>query len=100
MILEHGLKKPSITICRIAGQYGKPRSKPTEVVDGKEIMSFKGDNINGFFLEDRKWDPERLLLGYWHSAASLNYLRSYTSNAESVELASIKMDLCKGSPDF
>lgn len=64
LILEHVTSRPSVKICRIAGQYGKPRSKPTEVLEGYgEIMSFKGENINGYEPEDRKWDPERLLQG-------------------------------------
>jgi len=101
MILEHASKIPSVCICRIAGQYAKPRSKPTEVVEGLgEIMSFKGENINGYSPSERKWDPERLLQGYWHSAATLNFLRGFASGAESVELASIKAGLCSGSPDF
>merc|ERR1719158_1267521 len=77
MVMEHATGKPSLCIARIAGQYGKPRSKPTETVEGfGEIMSFKGDNINGYDPKDRKWDPERLLQGDFHSAATLNYLRS------------------------
>ena len=66
---------PSVNIARIAGQYGKPRSKPTEMhaTEG-EIMSFKGDNINGYAVKDRKWDSARLLEGYYHSSATLNYL--------------------------
>merc|ERR1712137_606628 len=82
MVTEHITGKPAVCICRIAGQYGKPRSKPTEVVEGLgEIMSFKGENINGVEPKDRKWDPERLLKGYWHSAATLNFLRGYVSSA-------------------
>eukprot|EP00913_Durusdinium_trenchii_P023607 g22179.t1 len=53
MIIEHLSGKKTLKVCRIAGQYGKPRSKPTEMVEGKEIMSFKGDNINGFDPKDR-----------------------------------------------
>jgi len=76
-ILETATKKPPVRIARIAGQYGKPRSKPTETVPGYgELYSFKGDNINGYAPEDRQWDPQRLLDGYWHSAATLNYLRT------------------------
>ena len=68
--------KPCVRIARLAGQYGKPRSKPTENVPGMgEIYSFKGDNINGYDVNERKWDPQRLLTGYWHSAATLNYVR-------------------------
>lgn len=74
--------KPAVRVARIAGQYGKPRSKPTENVDGfGEIYSFKGDNINGYDPKDRKWDPQRLLQGYWHSAATLNYMRGLQMSA-------------------
>lgn len=101
MISEHITGKASVNICRIAGQYGKPRSKPTEVVEGHgEIMSFKGDNINGFDPQDRKWDPERLLQGYWHSAATLNYLRSYLASADSKELSRIDIDTLKSLASF
>merc|ERR1712050_436410 len=82
MVTEHVTDKPAVCICRIAGQYGKPRSKPTEMVDCGEVMSFKGDNINGFDLKDRNWNPERLLQGYFHSAATLNFLRAYTASAD------------------
>uniref|UniRef100_A0A6T1B616 Phospho-2-dehydro-3-deoxyheptonate aldolase n=1 Tax=Alexandrium monilatum TaxID=311494 RepID=A0A6T1B616_9DINO len=101
MIAEHTIGKPAVCIARIAGQYGKPRSKPTEVVEGYgEIMSFKGDNINGYAPEDRKWDPERLLQGYFHSAATLNFLRGFTAGADPKALAAIDVSALKGSPDF
>eukprot|EP00966_Prymnesium_polylepis_P188393 4365939-Prymnesium_polylepis.1 len=75
-IVSASTGKPCVRLCRLAGQYGKPRSKPTETVAGfGEIYSFKGDNINGYDPKDRKWDPQRLLQGYWHSAATLNYVR-------------------------
>jgi 3-deoxy-7-phosphoheptulonate synthase len=103
MVHEHLTSTPSVCILRIAGQYGKPRSKPTEVVEGVgEIMSFKGDNINGYgaTAAERKWDPERLLQGYFHSAATLNYLRSYSASAESSELAGINIGLLSGAENF
>mmetsp|Transcript_120222 Transcript_120222/g.336581 ORF Transcript_120222/g.336581 Transcript_120222/m.336581 type:complete len:428 (-) Transcript_120222:103-1386(-) len=99
-IIEHVTGKPTLRIARIAGQYGKPRSKPTETVDGQEIMSFKGDNINGFEVKDRKWDPERLLLGYWHSAATLNFLRSFTASMEAQEAMDIDVSSLSSSSDF
>merc|ERR1712187_694739 len=99
MVTEHITSKPAVCICRIAGQYGKPRSKPTEVVEGVgEVMSFKGDNINGFDLKDRKWNPERLLQGYFHSAATLNFLRAYTASADPMELCKIKLTALQSSP--
>ena len=80
-IVSKSTGKGAVRIARIAGQYGKPRSKPTEVVEGHgEVMSFKGDNINGYPVEERKWDPKRLLEGYFHSAATLNYLRGVVSS--------------------
>merc|ERR1719293_236292 len=101
MIHEQCTGKPTVRIARIAGQYGKPRSKPTEVVEGYgEIMSFKGDNINGFKPEDRKWDPERLLQGYFHSAATLNYLRSFTTSADPTALCKLKLTALQSSPKF
>lgn len=100
MLQETMTGKKPVCICRIAGQYGKPRSKPMETVDGVEVPSFKGDNINGFEVKDRKFDPERLLQGYWHSAAALNYLRSYASSADSTELAKIQVDELKKSSDY
>jgi len=101
-IVEHITGKPTVRIARIAGQYGKPRSKPTEVVDGKELMSFKGENINGFEPneKERKWDPERLLLGYWHSAATLNYLRAFSATAEPKEATDIDISTLSSSSDF
>eukprot|EP00971_Amphidinium_carterae_P202700 4022456-Amphidinium_carterae.1 len=40
------------------------------------------ENINGIepTAVDRKWDPERLLQGYFHSAATLNYLRALSKD--------------------
>jgi len=101
MIVGQVSGKKTVKICRIAGQYGKPRSKPTETVEGwGEIMSFKGDNINGFEPKDRKWDPERLLLGYWHSAATLNFLRSYTTSGDHAPLRAIDLSELKAAPDY
>merc|ERR1712048_30407 len=85
----------------IAGQYGKPRSKPTETVEGVgEVMSFKGENINGFDLKERKWNPERLLHGYFHSAATLNFLRAYTMSADPTALCNINLTALQPSAKF
>merc|ERR1719335_809323 len=101
MIHEHLAGTPTLSILRIAGQYGKPRSKPTEVVEGHgEIMSFKGDNINGFDPVDRKWDPERLLQGYFHSAATLNYLRCFASSKDPAFLSKVELGALQSLPNF
>lgn len=75
IVLLWGTGLPVVRIGRIAGQYAKPRSKLTEEVDGKTINSFRGDNINGFDVNDRVPDPARLVSSYFHSAATLNYIR-------------------------
>jgi len=36
-----GAKLPVVRIARMAGQFAKPRSSPTEIVNGKEIPSFR-----------------------------------------------------------
>ncbi|CAN6656757.1 hypothetical protein TRVA0_029S00826 [Trichomonascus vanleenenianus] len=77
LVLIWGTKLPVVRIGRIAGQYAKPRSKLTEVVEGYgEIPSFRGDNINGYDPSDRKPDASRLVSSYFHSAATLNFIRS------------------------
>lgn len=39
------------------------------------MPSFRGENINGYAKHERVPDPQRLLEGYFHSAATLNYGR-------------------------
>lgn len=81
LILIWGARMPIVRIGRIAGQYAKPRSSPTEKVkaeDGtiKEVPSFRGDNVNGLSPNDRQPDPQRLLSAYFYSTSTLNYVRS------------------------
>lgn len=80
VILTYAGEKPVIKVGRIAGQYAKPRSKPTETKDGVELPSFRGDMVNSeeFTIESRTPDCQRLLTGYFHSASSLNILRAFT----------------------
>jgi len=51
---------PVLRIARMAGQFAKPRSSPTETIDGKEVPSFRGEIINGIDPDDRAPDPNRL----------------------------------------
>jgi 3-deoxy-7-phosphoheptulonate synthase len=87
LILVYEGKVPVLRIGRIAGQFGKPRSSPKEILaDGKEVLSFRGDSINDFSPDNRDHDPERLLQAYWHSAATLNYIRALTSSGFAVRI--------------
>ncbi|KAI0073908.1 DAHP synthetase [Panus rudis PR-1116 ss-1] len=76
LILIWGARLPIVRIGRIAGQYAKPRSSAMEKIGDKEVLSFRGDNVNGLDPNDRTPDPERLLSAYFHSTATLNHIRS------------------------
>jgi len=75
LILIHKARIPVIRLSRMAGQFAKPRTSPFETVNGQQVISFKGDNINSFFSK-REPDPERMVQAYFHSAATLNYVRA------------------------
>ncbi len=71
------------TRLRIAGQYSKPRSKPTETRDGVTLPTYRGDSVNGFDFTEaaRVPDPERLKRMYHASASTLNLVRAFTTGA-------------------
>ncbi len=81
VVLTFAGKQPVIKVGRMAGQFAKPRSAPTETIGGVELPSYLGDNINGieFTPEARIPDPQRLLQGYSQSAATLNLLRAFAN---------------------
>ena len=81
MVLTYGAKVPVIKVGRMAGQMAKPRSAPTEVVEGVELPSYRGDIINGFdFTEaSRVPDPDRMLQAYTQAAATLNLIRAFST---------------------
>jgi 3-deoxy-7-phosphoheptulonate synthase len=80
VILTYGGGLPVVKVGRIAGQFAKPRSQPTEVREGVELPSFRGHMVNDidFSTESRTADPTRLLDAYHTSAATLNLLRAFT----------------------
>ena len=79
VVLTFGAALPVVKVGRMAGQFAKPRSAPTETIDGIELPSYRGDIINGidFTAEARVPDPERLVQSYNQSAATLNLLRAF-----------------------
>jgi len=76
LVLTWGARMPVVRVGRLAGQYAKPRSRATEMVDGVEVHSYRGDIINGHDPADREPDPQRLIQATFHSAATLNYVRA------------------------
>jgi 3-deoxy-7-phosphoheptulonate synthase len=70
-----------IRLGRLAGQYAKPRSSPTETVEGVTLPCYRGDLINASRFEPgaRRADPLRLLRGYERSALTLNFVRGLSA---------------------
>jgi 3-deoxy-7-phosphoheptulonate synthase len=71
--------KPVLKVGRVAGQFAKPRSSDTEIIDGIEYPSYKGDIINDIKADItlRTPNPKKLLKAYNQSAATLNLLRAF-----------------------
>jgi len=79
VILTYSSKLPIVKVGRMAGQFAKPRSAPTEEQDGVSLPSYRGDNVNdiAFTPEGRMPDPKRMIQAYSQSAATLNLLRAF-----------------------
>ncbi|WP_272004412.1 class II 3-deoxy-7-phosphoheptulonate synthase [Roseovarius sp. ZX-A-9] len=80
MVLTFGAKVPVVKVGRMAGQFAKPRSAPTETVNGVELPSYRGDIINelSFSEASRTPDPTKMLQAYTQAAATLNLLRAFS----------------------
>ena len=79
VVLTFGASCPVVKVGRIAGQFAKPRSQETEIINNVELESYKGDIINGidFDKTSRTPNPKRLIQAYNQSAATLNLLRAF-----------------------
>ncbi len=81
MVLTYGAKVPVVKVGRMAGQFAKPRSAPTEVINGIELPSYRGDIVNEleFSEASRIPNPEKMLRAYTQAAATLNLLRAFST---------------------
>jgi 3-deoxy-7-phosphoheptulonate synthase len=79
-VLTFGATLPVVKVGRIAGQFAKPRSSSTEIVDGVELPSFRGHTVHSDepTPEARVPDPTRMVQGYYQAASTLNLLRAFT----------------------
>ncbi|MBP6978703.1 MAG: 3-deoxy-7-phosphoheptulonate synthase [Lentimicrobiaceae bacterium] len=79
-VIEFQANKNVVKIGRIAGQYAKPRSSDSEVLNGINFPVYRGDNVNDYSpsIEGREANADRLLEGYFRSAATLNLIRAFT----------------------
>ncbi len=80
VVLTYGAGLPVVKVGRIAGQFAKPRSSPTEQVGDQVLDSFRGHMVNDDLPERgaRVPDPARLVTAYEQSVATLNLLRAFT----------------------
>ena len=81
VVLTFAGKLPVVKLGRMAGQFAKPRSTPTETINGVELPSYFGDIINDieFAAEGREPDPARMVRAYSQAASTLNLLRAFSS---------------------
>ncbi|MBW6419949.1 3-deoxy-7-phosphoheptulonate synthase class II [Rhizobium sp. XQZ8] len=79
VVLTYGAQLPVVKVGRIAGQFAKPRSNSHETQDGQTLLTYRGDIVNGtdFTEGARTPDPERQMMAYRQSAATLNLLRAF-----------------------
>jgi len=80
VVLTYGAGVPSVKVGRIAGQFAKPRSSPTERVGEIELPAFRGHMVNDDAPDAnaRIPDPHRLVAAYHQSASTLNLVRAFT----------------------
>lgn len=79
VVMGWGAGLPVVKLGRMAGQFAKPRSSPTEIIGNTEVPIYRGDIINGPGAEDRTPDPARMIDAYHQSAITLNLLRAFAS---------------------
>jgi 3-deoxy-7-phosphoheptulonate synthase len=80
VVLTYSSGVPVVKVGRMAGQYAKPRSSPTEKVGDLELPSFRGHMVNDVAPtpDARVPDPERLVEAYHQAASTLNLARAFT----------------------
>jgi 3-deoxy-7-phosphoheptulonate synthase len=77
VVLTYGASLPVVKVARIAGQYAKPRSSPT---DAFGLPSYRGDIINSLdrVASARTPDPSRMVRAYANASATMNLVRALT----------------------
>src|SRR5215204_7379274 len=63
VVLTYAASVPVVKVGRIAGQYAKPRTRPTETRGNRTLPAYRGDMVNGFEFTDadRAPDPARMV---------------------------------------
>ncbi|MBT6511033.1 MAG: 3-deoxy-7-phosphoheptulonate synthase, partial [Rhodospirillaceae bacterium] len=102
VVLTFGASLPVVKVGRMAGQFAKPRSAPTETQGDVELPSYRGDIINGIDFDEpsRIPDPKRILRAYHQAASTLNLLRAFAQGgfADLQRVSSWNNDFVADSP--
>ncbi|WP_448216315.1 class II 3-deoxy-7-phosphoheptulonate synthase [Endozoicomonas sp. 2B-B] len=102
VVLTFGASCPVIKVGRMAGQFAKPRSSGTEVIEGVELPIYRGDIINAMdsTVESRIPDPERMLKAYHQASSTLNLLRAFAQGglASLEQVHAWNLDFVASSP--
>ena len=102
VVLTYAAALPVVKVGRIAGQFAKPRSAPTERVGDVDLPSFYGHVVNDDAptAEARVPDPQRMLRAYDQSAPTLNLLRAFTKGgfADLTQVHRWNQDFVASSP--
>ncbi|MTI14284.1 class II 3-deoxy-7-phosphoheptulonate synthase [Sansalvadorimonas verongulae] len=103
VVLTFGASCPVVKVGRLAGQFAKPRSNPTETRDGIELPTYRGDivNSNEFTEAARIPDPERMMAVYHQAASTLNLLRAFAQGglASLEQIHAWNLDFVNATPE-
>jgi 3-deoxy-7-phosphoheptulonate synthase len=101
-VLTYGAALPVLKVGRIAGQFVKPRSSPTEQTPEGEIPVFRGHMVHDDAPTAlaRVPDPDRMLQGYLYSTSALNLVRAFTKGgfADLTQVHRWNQDFVASSP--
>ncbi|MGW2865201.1 class II 3-deoxy-7-phosphoheptulonate synthase [Streptomyces sp. NPDC001205] len=99
VVLTYGASLPVVKVGRIAGQYAKPRSSPT---DAQGLPSYRGDMVNSAVptWEARTPDPSRMVRAYANAGATMNLVRALNAAgmADLHQLHAWNQDFVRDSP--
>ncbi len=102
IVLTFGSACPVVKVGRMAGQFAKPRSAPTERLGDVELPSYRGDIINALEFDpaSRAPDPTRMLTAYSQASATLNLLRAFAQGgfADLHQVHRWTLDFVEASP--
>lgn len=70
-----------VHLARIAGQFAKPRSSPTETIGDVTLPSYRGDAVNSsaFTADARTPNPKRLLEAHRQAQVTIQLLNAYAA---------------------